>query len=459
MLPNPLENTKAEWDARQHYFKNLFAIKDNIATSMHEDDFHAAADHLSELLAEISMLRPGSPSDTILNLYDLIDDYAAARGYGDEAFKQRAEQLRREIKLEVMDLLARINQDIQKQKMLFPQKIRIDTTDYLILQKAYSQADIDTYKTVQTYQEYQEGYDFVDGKLKALIAYLRWNAEKKEQDALWMIAGRPGRGKSTLAHHIHDLYTEGHPSVDRISFDRQDFSQKLNNCMRYVDILNRVSHFDEANVSKREAMGFFNKKLIDLYESIRGKNGFHLWCNPSIDYLEKKFLLERINGVLYVYATGRYYIFTPEALIEMRKKHKDLTQRTIEQYGEEYAIYKGWFRVYPKGEFLTKYRAMKDERENVKLENFAEAFGDDTLTMSMRELGKHLSVSTPTATRYIKQAVEAGIFQPDELKSIAGRFKITPAQADELTKWVKEEYEKKTGLGRPPKLSAQSEES
>jgi hypothetical protein len=148
----------------------------------------------------------------------------------------------------------------------------------------------------------------------------------------------------------------------------------------------RLLLYDEANLSKRDSIAKWNKMMIDTYFSIRGKNICHLWCNPSIDYLDKEFIEERIKRVfLLIKPKGKakarpyrvYYYFHINDILQILDKYGDLKYKTIYKVRKKYATYMGWFKKYNgDAQLLEEYNLLKESRMDEKIDKLHETFGE-----------------------------------------------------------------------------------
>lgn len=293
------------------------------------------------------------------------------------------------------------------------------------------------------YDDYISSYPLIDPYLRAFLRRLKQRVYE-DDDALVLITGQVGSGKSTLSHHVHHTWTLGRPKIDNVAFDRRHLANILVESMKHEDKHMRVCHYDEANITKREAMTRFNRKIIDVFEVIRAKNGLHIWCNPSAEYLDKKFIDERVKCLIYTfrYPRGKYMLIPRKSLLHLIDKHKNLKQDTLERFGNEVAGIKkqrGWFRKYPKNKFLKEYLERKDSRQDFKLDEFKEEFGGSEAYYSLSDAARAFGMVWPTAQKYINKAIEDGVFAESEVKTPNGRWKLKKKHIDALNNYIKEE--------------------
>lgn len=211
--------------------------------------------------------------------------------------------------------------------------------------------------------------------------FVKPSVTKKDDDVLVLCVGKTGSGKSMLMLHGYEIYAGDEASIEYVSFNRNNLADNMYKC-RYVSKGFRFNGYDEANVSKRDALSQFNKALLDVYYSIRGLNIFHWWNNPSIDMIDKPFIVDRVTGLFLIttHSVDRprvYYYFEKNKLLDIFKKYGNLNYETLNKVKRKYAKYKGWFRDYT-GFLKQHYLDKKNPRMEEKLLDFKNKFG--TLT-------------------------------------------------------------------------------
>lgn len=270
------------------------------------------------------------------------------------------------------------------------------------------------------------------------IPNLREYMKKADDDYLLLAIGDTGTGKSSLFLHVLEQFMGERASVDFVGLDKQQIADALS-------AVNRAEHprgwiSDEANFSKRDSMSKFNKDLIDMYLSIRGLNILHLWCNPSLDMIDKFFVEEKIKGVFLCTskADGRrpYFYFEKKDILAIFNKYGNLKIETIKKVRKKYAKVIGWYRKY-EGHLNKKYLEMKKKRMEHKVNLFQEKWGT-SIWLDLNQVCAHIGVSKTTIKIYLKDLTAQGrlkegvdykmqgaryLFHSDKLGELEDRYK------------------------------------
>ena len=255
-----------------------------------------------------------------------------------------------------------------------------------------------------------------DVGLSKVISSVNHVLNNKDDDFLIICIGDTGTGKTTLMFHAYEEFTgKDHVTVEQIALTRQDFAQALKYATEHKQY--RFVGYDEANISKRDALSKWNKAVIDLYYSIRGLRMFHWWNNPSLDMIDKPFIEERVKGVIYIFTKDvkrprLYLYFTKNGILDLLEKHGNLKHRTIKKYGEQFAWYRGWFKAY-EGVLLSSYKIKKQERMEEKVDSFYREYAlDDNATL--HGIANSIGISESTAKRKYLLGVECGLLKEGE---------------------------------------------
>lgn len=285
--------------------------------------------------------------------------------------------------------------------------------------------------------ESNRDYDFI---FENIIKDINKTLSDKEDDFLMLCCGSPGTGKSMLGLHALDLSLGKEADVKYIGLNKSDFADALNHSK--TKPYPRFCNNDEANISKRDALGQYNRDLIDLYFSIRGLQIFHWWNNPSLDMIDKPFIEERIKGVIFIATKDKsrpriYYYFRKVDILRIWEKYKNLKLATLKKVCKRYAFYRGWFKDY-KGRLLADYKRKKDLRMDEKVSDFHIKYGTSD-KLRPQDIYKHLQVSRDTFERYEKELLERLIIKPDEIERTGTNRKLYPKSFLEIFQNLKEE--------------------
>lgn len=257
-------------------------------------------------------------------------------------------------------------------------------------------------------------------------------------DAFIVCFGTAGTGKTTLTFHAYKIYNPN-PSLSHIALTRKDFAQALHKLSG--NPVDRFVSNDEGNVSRREALTQWNRDIIDLYFSIRGKGGFHWWNNPSLDYLDRAFIEERVKLFIFCFSKSasvrKYWLFTKDAMLRMLDKEGDLKMYTVRKHGEKYAEYEGWFKAFS-GPLWDEYLQKKEDRMDEKLGEFNKKYGMED-TVSVMSAAARLGCSDMTLKKALVWAADAGKLLKDVDYSMKGsRWVLTAAGVEKLRPFVTE---------------------
>jgi hypothetical protein len=278
-----------------------------------------------------------------------------------------------------------------------------------------------------------------DEYLEMLAIRLR-QRQLKDDDALILTIGDTGTGKSVLNLHLGSLIAPDDFSIDCISLDRETFADTMN----YVKTIEgiRVANNDEANVNRRDSLSKFNKDILNLYLSIRGLNIIHLWCNPSIDLIDKAFVKERIEGVLFITTksidTPRiYYYFPKSSILQILEKYKNLELRTLKKVRKKYAAYRGWFKDYD-GPLMQQYKNKKKRRMSNVVDEFFEKYGtkkENQIYLDVAKSARKMNISRQLLDEYKKILVteESNLkLTEDYIIGGTGLIKFNSASLDKI---------------------------
>lgn len=278
----------------------------------------------------------------------------------------------------------------------------------------------------------------VDEFFERLVKGSKKQMARIDDDAVFVCFGTAGTGKTTLMMHALGFYAD-EPSLASVALTRKDFAQALHRLTKESKDL--FVGNDEGNVSKREALTSWNRDIIDLYFAIRGKKAMHWWNNPSLDYLDRVFVEERVKFVIFCFSKGasvrKYRVFTKDSVLRMLDKEGDLRSYTFRKKGERYALYEGWFKAYT-GPLWAEYLGKKEDRMDEKLIEFNAKYGLED-AQSVLTAAERLGVSNHTLKRALVWAADAGKLEKGVDYTLKGsRWLLTSSGVEKLRDFVGE---------------------
>lgn len=289
---------------------------------------------------------------------------------------------------------------------------------------------------------YRRDRDYDEILERKIIPGIQYTIEQKHQDFLLINVGATGTGKTSLGLHIYECYAGDLASIDYVSLNQQDLAVGIK--LASAQPRRRFSMFDEANVSKRDASSRFNKDLIGVYFAIRGLEIFSEWNNPSLDYIDKPFIEEKLNAVIVVIDKSappkprRYLFFTREGILRLLAEHGDLKLETIRRHGRKYALYMGWFKQY-RGRLWKDYEKKKQARMEHKVDDFYEKYGK-AKPVSLAEAARRLRCAENTIRKYAPLAIKEGALRAD-CKSAGGHWRFEESDLKILQGYISDEKE------------------
>jgi len=254
--------------------------------------------------------------------------------------------------------------------------------------------------------------------------------EKRDDDFFVLIIGQRNTGKSRLMLHMLEKYMGERSSIDYVGLRKGDFAKALFNVSKIK--LPRMCVNDEGNLSSKEVMSRFNRAVMDTYYAIRGMNIFHVWCNPSLDGIDKRFIKEIVNGVIFTYTKYKkirfYYYFTKKNILDILIKYGNLELKTIKKIAKKTSHHRGWFHDYD-GFLLDDYKRKKDKRMKEKVDKFHEDWGSEEDTLKKTDMMKILKVSRSYFLKYEKILKDKGMLD-DIITTASGRELFLPQHID-----------------------------
>lgn len=291
--------------------------------------------------------------------------------------------------------------------------------------------------------EHKDG-ELYDVMLPRIIGIARKNIlnPQKNDDALFLVCGATGTGKSNLTLHGVTIFTP-HPDHRQISLSTESFADSVK---RGLDLPKgeRFIDYDETEVGKREGMSKWNRDMIKLYFKIREEGFLHFWNHPSPNNIDLEFIRERVNGLFLcidksVKRPRRYYFFTKDRLLDFLERFKFLGTRNLIRYANEYAVYRGSFCAY-KGDLLEEYKKNKKEGMRQAINDFSSQYGNGQSTYTAPKAAKQLKLSISTIKKLVAELTNEGVFKKEEWSSASGYYRLT----DEHLKVMEERQKIKT---------------
>lgn len=261
--------------------------------------------------------------------------------------------------------------------------------------------------------KYVKGNSY-DENFKHLIKGVKDKIIKGNDDFLMVCVGDTGTGKSNLSLHAYEeyysLYEQKPENIDNIAFKESDFADRLDFVSKQE--MPKFLCYDEANVNKRNSMKTWNKDLIDIYFSIRGKNIFHWWNNPSVEMLDKTFVKEKLNGLIYVMTKTKdrpriYLFFRKEDLLKLLKNENDVLTLDVLKKQYHKAFFIGCFKKY-NGDLYNMYLAKKEERMDDKISMFKDKYGTKEILLNKEQVMKRINIKRVAFDSLFKRMKDNG---------------------------------------------------
>jgi hypothetical protein len=280
-----------------------------------------------------------------------------------------------------------------------------------------------------------------------------------EDDALFFFAGLPGTGKSMLALHFMTLLKPDF-SVDGICLRPNEFASTIKLVKDSKEKVKMILN-DEGNLNRRAAMSKFNRDIIDLYYKIRALRIVHLWCNPSLDQIDRPFIEERVHGAFFLFDKKNspriYYYVQRRNLLKILSKYGDLKLESVRRIVRKYATYRGWFYDFD-GEQKKAYLEKKIVRTSEVVDAFADSWAEDSLVekseneyIKGKDIEKMLGISHWTYVKYIDTMVKKEVLINGKNVFISGNSTtLTPEGLRDFRKYMDEvaEIQKKKSRER-----------
>lgn len=240
----------------------------------------------------------------------------------------------------------------------------------------------------------------MDGFIKGVM--------KKNTSAVFIIDGRSGQGKTTLAcqlgcyinKEVKKYYESESNKGEAPSFTLDNLAWTPNSFIEKFEHVKKgdVVIFDEAMIiSNRSTMSDLNKKVIIMMSMIRSKQVFVIFCVNSIFDLDKNLPLHRADMLLSVYprekkfASRGGYMCVPAA--KGKLKYLYITGKKYYNYNKARPAFTNTFSGYfPFDD--TEYERRKQESINSYFDN--DNSGINLTKLSRDRYIKYLSDNIPS---------------------------------------------------------------
>lgn len=141
------------------------------------------------------------------------------------------------------------------------------------------------------------GSMYIDGGLFKKLTLVK-KLIRKDWDAVYVVDGEVGAGKSVFTQQICYFVSDGDFTLDEVTFKPKEFRDQVLKSPKYNGIM-----FDEAfrGMSSRGTLTGINKMLMSLMQEIRQRNLFIFIVLPSIWDLDSHIKLNRCRGLFHIH--------------------------------------------------------------------------------------------------------------------------------------------------------------
>lgn len=242
------------------------------------------------------------------------------------------------------------------------------------------------------------------------LSYIR----KNNQNFTVLCTGETGSGKSSLMLYAN-LILEGKLDVERIAFDIETTARSFEK----ADELSKEGFkgafwgIDELKTYSRSSMTGFNKDMVDLFFSVRGKNMFCFANTPSVRAMDKLLVEEKsFDAFIYIYASqSRFLWIDYKGFQRMLKKEGNYNTSTLLDVGRLYAEFDSYFSAVP-ADVYAEYNAKKVEGMNRLADKFVEKYSQGEV-YSLSKASDYLNLSAPTIKKYLPDAIDRGVIEKE----------------------------------------------
>lgn len=255
----------------------------------------------------------------------------------------------------------------------------------------------------------KEGLEYsMDGYLVTLLTHFKDAVHNHNTSAVFIIDGRSGMGKTTLAIQIATML---YPTFDlkHVYFTPESFLEGLAAAEQFS-----VHVFDEAMIlSNRSTMSQINKMIVQAMSMIRSKNIFIIFNINSVFDLDKNLALSRADLLLHVYGDnlidrGNFAAFFKSKGQEDRLKQLYLLGKKYYSYSKPKANFYG--------SFTSRFILDKEEYEKAKQIGINEFLKAGSKPSTKKEM---------VEARLIKYLKEEVGLSPEEIADIGNISRAT----------------------------------
>lgn len=138
---------------------------------------------------------------------------------------------------------------------------------------------------------------YFDGYLRNNLDLIKKYVTKQNGDAVIIITGEVGSGKSVMAQQVARFFDYGF-TYNKICFNPTQFKKLVDNAPKFSSIVYDEAHngFSTRNIMKRE-----NRELIAVLEECRYKNLFIILCTPTFYRMAEEIALTRSWALIETY--------------------------------------------------------------------------------------------------------------------------------------------------------------